>query len=307
MKFIVLTLSCITRIYYYDAQVGLIDSTFGTNGKTTSFGWAWHIAVQSNNKILIAWVPFAFGTTKNNFGLSQFTADGKVDTAYGINGRATGAGTLNNIKATNSDYGCCSFLTIPVNIEPITIANSQNCCNYDITLSLSPSASCYSDWQWYKDAAPIAGATNTTLTFNYTSNSNGIYTASYNSTSIPVFLTNSYTFSLPTYPVNYNWAQYLTNCCRTETENEIINSGSKIHPNPNEGTFILEANEFKGEDVVIEVYNLLGTIIYKTTTSDFKGNINLKLPDKISEGVYLTRIISATKSSQSKFIVDEAL
>ncbi|GDX51017.1 hypothetical protein LBMAG27_00640 [Bacteroidota bacterium] len=92
MKFFFLVLSSLARIYFCNAQVGLIDSTFGVNGRTTNFLWAWHIAVQTDDKILIATSHDFDAMHENDFGLCRFKSNGRVDSTFGINGRATGAG-----------------------------------------------------------------------------------------------------------------------------------------------------------------------------------------------------------------------
>ena len=187
--------------------------------------------------------------------------------------------TLNNIKATNSDYGCCSFITIPVAIDTVTMNISQNCCSMEITLSLSSNiANCGSAvLQWYKDGVPILGATNSYLVIDFLASSNGLYEANYTTTSgLIIPIQDSYSFYLPTFPINYNWAQYQTNCCRIESEIEASNAEIHIQPNRNEGNFILNANEFTGEDVTIEVYNILGAIEYKKNDQQFYWKYKFK-------------------------------
>src|SRR4051794_33907472 len=59
------------------AQPGELDSTFGTNGiLSSSSGSATSIAIQSNNKILLA------GAT----GISRYNTNGVIDNTFGNNG-----------------------------------------------------------------------------------------------------------------------------------------------------------------------------------------------------------------------------
>ncbi len=71
---------------------GLLDNTFGTNGRvTTDFSnntdAAWCLALQPDNKILLAGQASISGT--NNFGLVRYDTSGNLDLSFGTNGRVT--------------------------------------------------------------------------------------------------------------------------------------------------------------------------------------------------------------------------
>ena len=68
------------------AQPGLLDSTFGVNGKVTEYvpdygGYSAKVCIQTDNKIVV-------GSNFGNHGFSviRFTADGERDNIFGING-----------------------------------------------------------------------------------------------------------------------------------------------------------------------------------------------------------------------------
>ncbi|MFT3793312.1 T9SS type A sorting domain-containing protein [Flavobacterium sp.] len=79
---------------------GTLDTTFGTNGKTviepgiTSFCSA--LAIQSDDKILLAGHTLSPFTQNNEFVVSRFNADGSIDQDFGTNGftrTAVGSGS----------------------------------------------------------------------------------------------------------------------------------------------------------------------------------------------------------------------
>jgi len=73
---------------------GVLDTTFGTAGKvTTDFaGTADYVnamALQSDGKIVVAGQSDSGATTKVDFALARYDADGRLDTSFGTSGKAT--------------------------------------------------------------------------------------------------------------------------------------------------------------------------------------------------------------------------
>ncbi len=71
---------------------GTIDSTFGTNGKTTTFvglgdGYPTSMQIQIDGKIIVA--GSLFNGADNDFVLVRYDQDGIVDSSFGVNGFAT--------------------------------------------------------------------------------------------------------------------------------------------------------------------------------------------------------------------------
>ena len=74
---------------------GVLDSAFGVNGKiTTDFSGSWEeansVALQGN-KIIAAGFTHDYDstTTYSDFALARYTADGKLDSSFGVNGKTT--------------------------------------------------------------------------------------------------------------------------------------------------------------------------------------------------------------------------
>ncbi len=78
-----------------------------------------------------------------------------------------------------------------------------------------------------------------------------------------------------------------------------------IVPNPNDGYFTIFANDFKDEDVVIEVFNSLTKMVYVKKYSNFTGSVNVNLNDGLPEGFYLVRLRNNNKIQTTKILLNE--
>src|SRR6185312_1597528 len=74
-------------------------------------------------------------------------------------------------------------------------------------------------------------------------------------------------------------------------------SGLKLYPNPNNGMFRLALSGLTGNDnAEVQITNLLGEIIYSTTTTVNNGTINKDVNlQNVANGTYFVRIITAGK------------
>jgi hypothetical protein len=79
---------------------------------------------------------------------------------------------------------------------------------------------------------------------------------------------------------------------------------TKLYPNPNTGSFILELNSLKAENVNISITNSLGMNVYSETGITFSGKYAKKINmNDAPAGVYFLTIKSSDKSSVQKFLV----
>ena len=77
------------------------------------------------------------------------------------------------------------------------------------------------------------------------------------------------------------------------------NSGISVYPNPNSGTFNVSINTIG--DLVIEVYNMIGSLVYKGKLVNGDNKINLN----VSSGVFFYKIIkNDTKIYEGKLVVE---
>jgi len=93
-------------------------------------------------------------------------------------------------------------------------------------------------------------------------------------------------------------------CVNTTAVIELSASPTKINlfPNPNNGSFTLESSNLTGHSS-IEIYNMLGEVVYKSTITQSTSQISL---NNSIAGVYLYRIISEKGNlvGTGKFVVE---
>lgn len=68
-----------------------------------------------------------------------------------------------------------------------------------------------------------------------------------------------------------------------------------VYPNPNEGVFNISFEQSKQEDVVVEIYNIVGEVVHSYIERNVMGYYNKKIALPGSDGTYLLRISSGDK------------
>lgn len=90
----------LATIFIATAQPGIIDSTFGTNGKVKTQvlfkDYANHIVIQTDGKIVIGGNAQNSGSTQSEGVLIRYNSDGTIDSSFGVDGIV--AITLGNQK-----------------------------------------------------------------------------------------------------------------------------------------------------------------------------------------------------------------
>ena len=81
-----------------------------------------------------------------------------------------------------------------------------------------------------------------------------------------------------------------------ENSNEI-----SIFPNPSNGSFNVEALNAISENVLIEVFDMLGSRCYSKEQAGFK-QIQISL-ENVNKGVFFVKVTSANKSLSTKLII----
>jgi uncharacterized delta-60 repeat protein len=66
---------------------GCLDTTFGTNGRTTVSNYPWYLAVDSSNRIILGTEPPTVDSLTIGI-LVRFDANGNADPSFGVNGEA---------------------------------------------------------------------------------------------------------------------------------------------------------------------------------------------------------------------------
>ena len=82
-----------------------------------------------------------------------------------------------------------------------------------------------------------------------------------------------------------------------------------IFPNPNDGTFTIEANvktqDFASSESTIEIYNNLGQLIYSKEINSNDGLINENIEIKnIIPGIYLVKLLNNNIHNVKNIIIE---
>ena len=152
-------------------------------------------------------------------------------------------------------------------------------------------------YQWYKGATPIAGATSLT----YSATTPGNYKCRVTKAATGCYKnSNAIAVSVP---------------CKEglpagEAGEMLIDENAcSIYPNPNNGTFTIEANvttqDFASPETTIEIYNNLGQLIYSEKTNSQDGIVNeiISIGNAVS-GIYLLKIKQGDYIAQSKIVIE---
>lgn len=92
----------VTRRYNSD---GTTDTSFGTNGKVTTtfqtgFNTGLNIAIQSDNRILVAGYSHPLSSAQNDFNVLRYQSNGTLDTTFNNNGKVTTKFDASNDNST---------------------------------------------------------------------------------------------------------------------------------------------------------------------------------------------------------------
>jgi len=147
-------------------------------------------------------------------------------------------------------------------------------------------------YQWLVNGRAVHGATNASYTGNFSNNDSvscevtgGCELKGFNSVVITV---------------------------SAEGVQQIIASGSdniKLAPNPNRGVFTIKGTLATAgdEEVLIEVANMLGQIIYSNKVMAQNGNVNekIQLDNSLANGMYILNLRSGSQNSVFHFVVEQ--
>jgi len=163
--------------------------------------------------------------------------------------------------------------------------NTAN-CGFDVTINtvdtsvtvnnFTLTANATGTYQWYNcgTSANIPGATN----ISYTATVNGSYAV--------IVTQNGCTDTSSCHIINGIWI-----------EENATTSGILIYPNPTNGLFTLVLNAAAN----IEIYNILGSLIYSSSFEKGKHNLSLNLPN----GVYMLKSTTEKDSRILRMVVQK--
>ena len=78
----------------------------------------------------------------------------------------------------------------------------------------------------------------------------------------------------------------------------------KLYPNPNNGRFIIESDRFELKDVVLEIFNEKGQLIWNREIDDEIGTLRESVElDNVPDGLYLLRVRNNSGMINKRFII----
>ncbi|MBA3705557.1 MAG: T9SS type A sorting domain-containing protein [Bacteroidetes bacterium] len=100
------------------------------------------------------------------------------------------------------------------------------------------------------------------------------------------------------------WESPLNSEVTTSLSDYNLLQDARVFPNPNDGHFTLEMNVLGNDKYVIEVYNIVGKLIYSEPLGDFKGEYRKQIDlTSYGQGVYVVTLKNACSNESVKKIV----
>jgi PKD repeat protein len=76
-----------------------------------------------------------------------------------------------------------------------------------------------------------------------------------------------------------------------------------VMPNPNNGSFMLKATLPESENLVVRIYNLIGTVVYQETVSNAPVNLLKQVSLNLPDGIYILNIRGESATVTRRIIV----
>ena len=179
-----------------------------------------------------------------------------------------------------------------IDVTPGYIIAPGTAAHFSVTVvsggGLSPS------YQWMVNAVPIAGATNTTFTISTLNNGDSVSCVVTNTD----LCSSVATFNAVKMSVGYN----------TGIQQTGNNTGISLVPNPNNGSFAVKgAIGTTDEQVVIEVTDMVGQVLYSTKAQLTDGQLNehISLHSTIANGMYLLNVKTPSVNKVFHFVLEQ--
>lgn len=207
-----------------------------------------------------------------------------------------------------SNYPCLAVATVPSNsvavsvVEPIvphvvvTASPGTNIAagTYDTLTAVAEHAGDAPTYQWVINGIPVEGATSKTfISNNFSSNKQD---------SVSCVVTSSGICKMTTHGWVYIYATYLG-------VKNISGSGDiSIIPNPNKGEFTVKGSigTLSDEEVSLEITDLLGQVVYRTSIAAKNGNINerIVLGSSLANSMYILNVRSRAETKVFHIVVE---
>ena len=77
-----------------------------------------------------------------------------------------------------------------------------------------------------------------------------------------------------------------------------------LYPNPNNGSFVIESDKFEGNDVVLEIFNDKGQMIWNRKIREKIGTLHESVTlDNAADGLYILRVRNKSGMINKRFVV----
>ena len=87
-------------------------------------------------------------------------------------------------------------------------------------------------------------------------------------------------------------------------DNPLADLEIQLYPNPNNGRFIIESDRFELKDVVLEIFNEKGQLIWNREINDETGTLRESVElDKVPDGLYLLRVRNKSGMINKRFVI----
>ena len=192
--------------------------------------------------------------------------------------------------------------TITMEVDPsviptVTIVSNQGTQvspGQSVTLTaIAANAGSLPFYQWWINGVMIHGATNSSYTSSNFSNNDSVSCVVAGGCGLNGF--NSVVISVGTEGVQQITARG--------------NDNIKLVPNPNKGVFTIKGTMAAAgdEEVLIEVTNMLGEVVYSSKVMVQNGNINekIQLSNSLTNGMYILNLRSGSQDNVFHFVVEQ--
>ncbi|MBL7883029.1 MAG: SBBP repeat-containing protein [Bacteroidia bacterium] len=177
-----------------------------------------------------------------------------------------------------SAAGCVNSDVVTINVVGNPAIPTLNKIND--TLYCIPAT--YAQYQWYQDGLPISGANGPTYTYEQ----NGTYY-------VEVF--NAFGCSSVSVPLA------ITDVSITELS--VLNNLT-VFPNPSTGAFTIQYESSVNEEVVVNVYSLIGQCVYTTKMKATAGDNQIRIQqNQLNKGVYFIELTINSHKQTTKLVI----
>lgn len=144
-------------------------------------------------------------------------------------------------------------------------------------------------YQWYRNGQAVSGANSNIWSVNTLNDGDSVYVQVTSSNMCP-----------PDQIATSNTIKVEINT----SVNQLYLNDLNLYPNPNEGHFILSANNIEVDVIKVEVINALGLVVYNDIATPVKGNLKevIKI-NNITPGIYILKLSANTKQRVVRFTI----